>query len=255
MSAGTKAWIARLTPYGSLTGWSRGLFIALVAGLFLAWSGAFGMDRLPLGGRLAYWLPLMVLGSVWGGVAARLAFGAEPDGSRLWLRTLLAGLVIAGPFTGVVWIATTLALGVRFSALGLVSLFSSVLAISLVMTAINVLAASRRTADPIAPPPRFLERLPLKLRGAEIWAVEAEDHYLRLHTSKGQDLILMRLSDAVAELEGIEGAQVHRSWWVAREAIVDAARGDGRAVLTLKDGSQVPVSRTYAKMLREKRWI
>jgi DNA-binding LytR/AlgR family response regulator len=72
-------------------------------------------------------------------------------------------------------------------------------------------------------PPKFLERLPLKLRGAEVWAVEAEDHYLRLHTSKGQDLILMRLADAVAELEGIEGAQVHRSWWVARDAITDAS--------------------------------
>ena len=85
--------------------------------------------------------------------------------------------------------------------------------------------------------------------------MEAEDHYLRLHTSKGQDLILMRLSDAVAELEGIEGAQVHRSWWVARDAIADAVRGDGRATLTLKDGAEVPVSRTYARLLRERDWI
>ena len=85
--------------------------------------------------------------------------------------------------------------------------------------------------------------------------MESEDHYLRLHTSQGQDLILMRLADAVAELEGIEGAQVHRSWWVAREAIAESRRGDGRATLTLKDGSEVPVSRTYAKLLRERGWI
>jgi DNA-binding LytR/AlgR family response regulator len=104
-------------------------------------------------------------------------------------------------------------------------------------------------------PPKFLDRLPLKLRGGEIWAVEAEDHYLRLHTSKGQDLILMRLSDAIDELEGIEGAQVHRSWWVARDAIVEAVRGDGRATLTLKDGAEVPVSRTYARLLRDRKWI
>lgn len=65
----------------------------------------------------------------------------------------------------------------------------------------------------------------------------------------------MRLSDAVAELEGIEGAQVHRSWWVARGAIAEARRGDGRATLTLKDGSEVPVSRTYARRLREHGWI
>jgi DNA-binding LytR/AlgR family response regulator len=65
----------------------------------------------------------------------------------------------------------------------------------------------------------------------------------------------MRLSDAIAELEGIEGAQVHRSWWVAREAIAQAVRGDGRATLTLQDGAEVPVSRTYARLLRERGWI
>ena len=67
--------------------------------------------------------------------------------------------------------------------------------------------------------------------------------------------MVMRLADAVTELDGIEGAQVHRSWWVARDAIVDAKRGDGRATLTLKDGAEVPVSRTYAGELREKGWI
>jgi DNA-binding LytR/AlgR family response regulator len=65
----------------------------------------------------------------------------------------------------------------------------------------------------------------------------------------------MRLSDAADELEGLEGAQVHRSWWVARDAIVEARRGDGRATLTLKDGSEVPVSRTYARQLRARGWI
>jgi DNA-binding LytR/AlgR family response regulator len=48
---------------------------------------------------------------------------------------------------------------------------------------------------------------------------------------------------------------VHRSWWVSREAITDARRGDGRATLTLKDGAEVPVSRTYAAQLRERGWI
>jgi DNA-binding LytR/AlgR family response regulator len=65
----------------------------------------------------------------------------------------------------------------------------------------------------------------------------------------------MRLADAIGELEGIEGAQVHRSWWIARDAITEAERGDGRATLTLKDGVTVPVSRTYARILRENGWI
>jgi DNA-binding LytR/AlgR family response regulator len=103
-------------------------------------------------------------------------------------------------------------------------------------------------------PARFLDRLPPRLRGATLHAVQAEDHYLRLHTDRGSDLILMRLSDAVAELEGLEGAQTHRSWWVARDAVRDVKRNDGRAALTLEGGVVAPVSRRYARALREAGW-
>jgi DNA-binding LytR/AlgR family response regulator len=135
----------------------------------------------------------------------------------------------------------------------------SAFGISLVMSALAVLIrphSSQTHAAPAgAPPAKFLTRLPAKLAGAELYAVEAEDHYLRLHTSRGQDLILMRLSDAIAELEGLEGAQTHRSWWVAKGSVAAAARGDGRAVLTLKDGSEVPVSRGFARDLRQAGWF
>jgi DNA-binding LytR/AlgR family response regulator len=102
---------------------------------------------------------------------------------------------------------------------------------------------------------RFLERLPAKLRGAAIYAVSAEDHYLRLHTSKGADLILMRLADAITELEGLEGAQTHRSWWVAREAVEGARRDGDRVTLMLKGGVEAPVSRPNVKPLRDAGWF
>jgi DNA-binding LytR/AlgR family response regulator len=41
---------------------------------------------------------------------------------------------------------------------------------------------------------------------------------------------------------------------VARDAIVDVERGDGRAVLKLKGGLEAPVSRTHARSLRQARW-
>jgi len=48
---------------------------------------------------------------------------------------------------------------------------------------------------------------------------------------------------------------VHRSWWVARDAVTDARRGDGKATLTLANGVEAPVSRAYAKALREAGWF
>ena len=53
----------------------------------------------------------------------------------------------------------------------------------------------------------FRARLPDGFRSADLWALEAEDHYLRVHSSAGTTLILMRLSDAVAALARLEGAQ------------------------------------------------
>lgn len=64
----------------------------------------------------------------------------------------------------------------------------------------------------------------------------------------------MRFSDALDELEGLEGAQTHRSWWVARDAVQAVSRGDGRATLTLEGGLNAPVSRRYAKALRDTGW-
>jgi hypothetical protein len=247
----------RLSPYTERQGWFRGVAVALAAGAFLAFSGAFGMAEAPMLRRFAYWLPVMTLGAVCGALISGLFFRRDRPTRRPWLTAVAAALTMAVPFTVVVRLAAALILGAELPLSGLPMLFVSVFAVALVMVSLNLLIERRRhePAAAVAAPPKFLERLPLKLRGAEIWAVEAEDHYLRLHTSKGQDLILLRLADAVAELEGIEGAQVHRSWWVARDAITEARRGDGRATLTLKDGSHVPVSRTYASMLRERRWI
>jgi DNA-binding LytR/AlgR family response regulator len=65
----------------------------------------------------------------------------------------------------------------------------------------------------------------------------------------------MRLADAVAELEGLEGAQVHRSWWVAREAVEGARRDGDRLWLSLKGGAEAPVSRPNLRPLREAGWF
>jgi hypothetical protein len=233
------------------------LAVATGIGLFLAFVGAFGLDREPLLKRCLMILPYSWFGAVLGLVCFRLVARAPWSERRPWLSALASGLVMTAPMS--VFVVVT-AWAVSPPGMPVSMIPGAVLETLVICVAMCLLAALMRrrtlfTNPQPAAPPKFLDRLPLKLRGAEVWAVEAEDHYLRLHTSKGQDLILMRLADAIAELEGIEGAQAHRSWWIARDAITDAQRGDGRATLTLKDGSEVPVSRTYAKALRERGWI
>jgi DNA-binding LytR/AlgR family response regulator len=142
----------------------------------------------------------------------------------------------------------------------MLALFPQVLLVSIAFVALQMFVRARAGAPPAIPSadpgrPRLIDRLPRRLRGAELHAIEAEDHYLRLHTEKGSALVLMRLGDAMAELGGIEGARTHRSWWVARDSVLEAVRGKGRAVLHLKNGLRAPVSRTYAPALRAARWF
>jgi hypothetical protein len=237
----------------------RGFAVSAVAGLFLAMAGAFGTDAAPLTARLLYWIGLCLAGAL---VGTGVSLVVDRDGraeDRPWLYGALVSVGITLPFTLVVWWVTETAFHDGLRPQMISRYLIPVWIVTTAMTALNFVVQRKPPETHAqaagAAPPRFLERLPPKLRGAQLLAVEAQDHYLRLHTSKGQDLILLRLADAVAELEGIEGAQTHRSWWVAREAVTDARRGDGRAVLSLTNGVEAPVSRAYARALREAGWF
>jgi hypothetical protein len=104
------------------------------------------------------------------------------------------------------------------------------------------------------PRPGFLARLPEKIGGAALYAISAEEHYLRVITAAGSALVLYRMSDAVRELEASSdsGLQVHRSWWVAKDAIERVEKRSGNVQLVLKDGTRVPVSRSYRKTAEER---
>lgn len=239
----------------------RNVGIAAGAGVFLALVGAMGMDDLPLTTRLLYWVPLMVGGS---GVAhlITLAMGRFPQlHANPWIFGGVLVVVLSLPITLIVWIYTSLLTGRDFDWDLIPQIYGSVLVICIAMTAIMILVnwpgkvTHAPPAGAPAPTIRFMERLPAKLKGAEIYAVSSEDHYLRLHTSKGSDLILMRLSDAIGELEGLEGAQTHRSWWVAKNAVESSRRDGDKMVLTLKGGAEAPVSRPNIKPLREAGWF
>lgn len=242
----------------TVTEWSRGLAVTLAAGLFLALSGAFNAGA-SMAERLLYWVPLMVGAGLWGSLCAWVIGRLIDVEDRPWLQFAVLTLVTASSLTVIIWIFSGYFFYGQMPPLRhLPGFLIPVFTVTAIMCGLGVFMSRRpvetHAAAPEAPPARFLDRLPPRLRGGRLHAVQAEDHYLRLHTDRGSDLILMRLSDALTELEGLEGAQTHRSWWVARDAVRDVSRGDGRAVLTLEGGLQAPVSRRYARALRQAGW-
>ncbi|MDQ3482396.1 MAG: LytTR family transcriptional regulator DNA-binding domain-containing protein [Pseudomonadota bacterium] len=239
---------------------ARSLAVAAAAALVLTITGAFDTGDEPFHKRLIYWLAVMAAGSAWGQMCQLLlARWTDLDG-RPWLHILALTGAVAVPMSLFVWAATGLFFHGELYPVSFLQLL--VVPVVTVTAAVCALIVFLGRATPVQThifldadtPVRFIERLPLRLRRARLIAVEAEDHYLRVHTDRGSDLILMRLSDALTELDGLEGAQTHRSWWVAKDAVRDARRGDGRATLTLDGGLTAPVSRRYARSLREAGW-
>jgi LytTr DNA-binding domain len=97
----------------------------------------------------------------------------------------------------------------------------------------------------------------LKLRltnvAGPILALEAEEHYVRVHAATRTELVLYRFSDAVAEMAS-NGIQIHRSWWVADAAVL-AVRADSRNTqVELSNGQLIPVSRTFKRQVSTRGW-
>jgi hypothetical protein len=244
-------------------------------GVFLAFLNPFGsVTEQPIEIAFAYWVPLIVYGGLAGAV---IAWGVRRLAPKLPLWGyigVLAPLMTVSVFPAVAAQQAFL-MNSPVPPERYVEFFFYILLISTAVTSVVILgfrAFGQRSTVldpepagapvPVAPTAgaktgasAFAERLPIKLRAAEIYAVESEDHYLRVHTSAGQELILMRLADAVRELVGVEGMQTHRSWWVAKQGLADVVKGDGRLTLKLKSGAEAPVSRTYSKAVKEAGWM
>jgi hypothetical protein len=105
------------------------------------------------------------------------------------------------------------------------------------------------SGEQVPPVALFLRSIDPAL-GHSLVSLSKQGHYLEVVTRHGAALILKRISDAVAELEGHRGMQIHRSHWVALDAVRDVVRENGRVVARLHDGRLLPVSRPNVARLR-----
>lgn len=233
-----------------------GAAFILGVGTFLAFLAPYETAELGWPWVWVYWTGLIAWGALCGHVGSALLQRHAPDLPD-WVSYPAMSLLISIPVTAAVLMLQAL-IG-EASPLWIWPLvFFFVWVISAAVTFLNWLMARAKAADAPAEPAvarTLTDKLPVRLRTADLHALQSEDHYLRVHTSAGDALILMRLTDAIAAASALEGEQTHRSWWVARAAIEDARREGSQAVLTLKGGIEAPVSRANVPKLREKGWL
>lgn len=242
--------------------WIFDLALLVAIGLLMAFLGPFGSDRVPVTQRYLYWLVCIVGGGLIGVLGDAVLRRHVP---AAWKRVIAVSATMTPVVALFVLAADQLILGGRPDWQGFRRLLWQVWPILLAVMVVRALAwrpssARVRTRTVIAPPlPEneavFRRRLSAKRRQAGLIAVEAHDHYLRVHTDAGAELITLRFSDALGELDRAHGWRVHRSWWVAADAVEAVRWRRGVGEIRLVGGLTAPVSRTYRPVLRTAGWL
>ena len=255
-----------------------GLYLVgfLVTVALLVYLGPFGTwASLTVSDRLVFWTA--TVGANW--LVAQVVFNITIRAFRArgwpsWAGLVLAGLIAALPGTGMVWLVVAAYLDYRpYDVSGFIGLYAQVTVLhliigSLVFHFIERSLRQRDTEVESSPPDGrvdaashaeseapLLTRLPAHTRDT-LLHLRMQDHYVEVHTAAGTEMLLLRFRDALSEVEGVNGLQVHRSHWVARAAVVGVERRrGGRFALRLVNGSKVPVSRSFAPDLKARGWI
>jgi hypothetical protein len=237
----------------------------LAASLAAVLMGPFGTGALPLSSRILFWVTLIGWNSWKWRFWHRIVPPLLPDTGWARLCFAIAGAVllntllpfeIAFLFSAVGHPQPLPYLGVFLTAVALSLSISAIIAVVMDMQAspapVVEVPATPMPATPALPPSGLAARIDL----AGLHAIVAEDHYLRLHFANGrQPLVLYRFGDAVRELAGVDGQQVHRGAWVAAAARPQALRDGRKWRLQLENGTMIAISDTYLPLVRRRGWL
>ena len=222
-------------------------FVLFCVSAILAFIGPFGtFAALSLPLRFAYWAPVVFSAHLIGKAAGRLI-----DHQLRWpaspRRDVLQIVVFVAVSSPVIWAYSTIFDESLRSFERVAFLTAHVLGATILVVGLMSLLTKRDNSEqPVRSTyPRLYSRL-MPCTAASIERLTVNDHYVDIHLDDGSaQRVLMRLSDAVAEMEGEDGFYTHRSHWVVGRHVKASARENSRDFLMLGSGGKVPVSRTY----------
>lgn len=252
------------------------LLVMVALGLLIGLLGPFGTFAAPPAQRMLSWVIWLLAGYTLfrpTGIVANWL--CEATGMPRFAGTLLALVVASVPLTLII---TMMAMRLDFAAAlrwpGFWTMYLYILVVaavvSIAMGAVFGKAAAAPDAgapghEPPAPAPTPPEpapapelaapTLPLPPGFGPVHALKGEDHYVRVIGEGREELVLMRMRDAIERLGDAEGLRVHRSWWVAKKAVLSVRREGRTAVIVLAGGHEAPVARDMMPALRAAGWL
>ncbi|MFV1530322.1 MULTISPECIES: LytTR family DNA-binding domain-containing protein [unclassified Phaeobacter] len=222
----------------------------------------YTLERLSFPERLVYWGTTVVLSAIVMTFLSIFAHRLTEAHSWNWVFVaVVAGVAGILPVVGTIFLAEGIATGFVqgwFETAGFTRLVVSVtpplIAVTLVVNALiefqlreqdsDVSKPSADSTAEIAPLTILQSKLPQHL-GRDIVSVQAQDHYVEVTTPLGSAMVLMRLGDAIRDLEPLDGLQVHRSWWINLSHVERTEKGTSGPELVLTSKQRIPVGRSF----------
>ncbi|MBO9695621.1 MAG: LytTR family transcriptional regulator DNA-binding domain-containing protein [Sphingopyxis sp.] len=245
------------------------LLMMIALGLLIGLLGPFGTFDAPPAQRMVSWVVWLLAGYMLfrpTGVVANWL--CEATGLPRFAGKLLAIAVAGVPLTLIITMMATrldFAETLGWSGFGTMYLYICVISAVVFITMAALFGRADPAADLLTPSSVALHKpepplpatatLPLPPGFGTVRALKGEDHYVRVVGEAREELILMRMRDAIERLGEVDGLRVHRSWWVAKDAVVSVRRDGRTAIITLAGGHEVPVARDMMPQLRAAGWL
>jgi DNA-binding LytR/AlgR family response regulator len=241
------------------------ILVMVALGLLVGLLGPFGTFAAPPAQRMLSWVLWLLAGyALFRPTNLVAGWLCEATGLPHTAGRLLALVVASVPLTLIVTMMVT---GLRFAdALrwpGFWTMYLYIGVIAVVASVVMTATFGRRDQKPATPAPVASApeptppgpALPLPPGFGPVRALKGEDHYVRVIGEAREELILMRMRDAIERLDNADGLRVHRSWWVAKAAVASVRRDGRTAILTLRSGHEAPVARDMMPQLRAAGWL
>jgi hypothetical protein len=237
------------------------ILITLCIGLIVGYLGPFGSYQMPLTSRLLYWVILVIVGHLIFSQSEKFCkWYFDKKHLNLIVSFILTALIGSAFLTFFVEYLTQIFLEIKLAFPdGFIFLFPKVFILGITINIFGYLLDQAKdnafkSKELVKQENIFVDRLPNNL-GSDLICFCMEDHYLNVYTDKGSHMMLLRMKDALVELKDYNGIQVHRSWWVALDAVQEVKKQTRKATLIMKNGIKVPVSQTYLSALKESNLI
>jgi len=233
------------------------VIINTAIGLILAYLGPFGSFALPMSKRLIFWIILVAIGHlIYFHIDRFSQWYFQNSSIRPYIINSIKAVVSALFLSLFVFYMSYYFLNLPINKEAYLFIFPKVFILGIIINILIVYwnklnsqnkASKSKQSHAVISGQDFINRIPNKL-GNKLICFCMEDHYLNVYTQVGNHMILMRMKDALIELKSYKGTQVHRSWWVATDAIKQVVKKDRKMSLIMVNNMQVPVSQKYHKV-------